>query len=110
MLLHFQGRLNKSDGYFYEGGWLHGKKHGQGLVIYANGDCFEGYWRKDLREGEGKYWIRKINDNNESLKVLDGNSGKLITGVWQRDMMKTGIINKQQETGVELGALKTVDS
>ena len=89
---------------------MHGKKHGQGLVIYANGDCFEGYWRKDLREGEGQYWIKRHNVDNSSFMVANEDSGRLIKGVWKRDMMKTGIINEQKETEVTAENPKITDS
>ena len=109
-ILFVQGRLNKSDGYFYEGGWLHGKKHGQGLVIYPNGDCFEGYWRKDLRDGEGKYWVkRSVNDNESSQEDKEG-LGKLITGVWKRGTMKTGIINGDEKLDVETDPPSAINS
>ena len=105
----FQGRLNKSDGYFYEGGWLQGKKHGQGLVIYPNGDCFEGYWRKDLRDGEGKYWIKR-SDDNESFQGKKVGLGKLITGVWKRGTMKTGVINGDERADVGTDTSSAINS
>ena len=89
----FQGRLYKSDGYHFEGGWSKGKKNGQGFIEYPNGDCFEGNWRNDLREGEGKYYIKKYNCQNIA------NSGKnlvrSISGIWKGDVMKSGVVNEK---------------
>ena len=89
-----QGRLNKSNGYFYEGGWSNGRKNGQGLAIYPNGDCYEGYWLNDLRDGEGKYWMKKYN-GRDTLKPNE-NDERVITGIWKKDVMKSGVINEKR--------------
>ena len=86
---------------------MKGRKHGQGLVIYPNGDCFEGYWRKDLRDGEGKYWIKRSDDKNLSYTAVRDGLGKLITGVWKRDTMKSGIINGVEHVEVGCDTLST---
>ena len=106
--ISFQGRLNKSDGFFYEGGWLRGRKHGQGLVIYPNGDCFEGYWRKDLRDGEGKYWIKSRNNDNDTAESTNKNNSRAIKGIWKRDIMKTGIINDIEK--IDIGTEASIES
>ena len=93
MTCMFQGRLNKSNGYYYEGGFSNGQRNGQGITIYPNGDCFEGNWCNDVREGKGKYWIKQKNCYN-SYKT-DENSKRLITGVWKNDVMKCGVVNQQ---------------
>ena len=91
----FQGRLDKSNGYFFEGGWSNGQKNGQGLVVYPNGDCFEGNWCNDLREGEGKYWINKYKCHNPS--TTKESVGRLIIGIWKHDVMTSGVINGKVE-------------
>ena len=56
-------------------------------------ESFEGYWRKDLRDGEGKYWIKSRNNDNDTAQSTNEDNSKVIKGVWKRDIMKTGIIN-----------------
>lgn len=87
-LFHGWGRLYKiddtdpkvrdtgSDSLCYEGNWLEGARDGVGLAIFPNGDKFEGTWRKDKREGPGRYWYA------ETYRGL--------RGVWSQDILKTG--------------------
>lgn len=43
----------------YRGGFKAGKKHGQGVKTWPNGDRYEGGFVEDRREGQGKYtWGR----------------------------------------------------
>ena len=43
----------------YRGGFRAGKKHGQGVKVWPNGDRYEGGFAEDRREGRGKYsWGR----------------------------------------------------
>jgi len=43
----------------YRGGFQAGKKHGQGMKAWPNGDRYEGGFAEDRREGRGKYiWGR----------------------------------------------------
>ena len=44
-----------SDGGYYEGQWLDGKRHGQGKMHWPSGDCYEGQWLDDKKHGQGKY-------------------------------------------------------
>ena len=39
----------------YRGGFRAGKKHGQGVKTWPNGDRYEGEFAQDRREGRGKY-------------------------------------------------------
>ena len=74
-----------------------GRKHGQGLVIYPNGNCFEGNWCDDLREGEGKYCIKQT--TGHGLSRTDG-WGRLIVGIWHKDVMQSGVISINNSTKV----------
>jgi hypothetical protein len=61
-----------ADGGSYEG-FLNaaGQRHGQGKLVYANGDVYEGSWELDVRSGEG------------TMQYADGSC---YTGSWERDM------------------------
>ena len=43
-----------------------------------------------MREGKGKYWIK-----DKKYDKRDESSGRLITGVWENDVMKSGVVNEQ---------------
>lgn len=32
-----------------------GKRHGQGVYLYPNGDVYQGYWEQDMKQGMGMY-------------------------------------------------------
>lgn len=59
------------------GSYEDGKIHGFGRISHANGDIYEGFFRKDEMEGQGIYYT-KIHDSfvhaifkrNECFKVL----------------------------------------
>ena len=40
--------------YVYEGGFLFGKRNGKGIVTFANGDKYEGFFFNDIIHGQGK--------------------------------------------------------
>lgn len=50
-----------SDKKRYEGGWKCGKKHGKGVMDYANGDRYDGAWMNDMKNGRG-IWTSKGKD------------------------------------------------
>jgi hypothetical protein len=31
----------------YEGEWNQGRRHGKGILTFANGDCYDGEWEND---------------------------------------------------------------
>ena len=37
----------------YKGEWKDGKKHGQGILTYANGGKYEGEWKDNKKHGRG---------------------------------------------------------
>ena len=39
----------------YNGFWENGKRHGEGLMTYANGDVYSGWWKFGEKEGTGTY-------------------------------------------------------
>ena len=48
-----KGTLTKV-GYFYEGEWSNGLKHGLGTETTSNNEIYEGEFKNDLRHGTGK--------------------------------------------------------
>ena len=40
-LFHGHGQMRSLDGYLYEGGWQHGKRHGTGKEVLPSGQQFE---------------------------------------------------------------------
>ena len=42
----------------YEGNWKENEKHGEGVIIYPNGNKFEGFW-KNGKLIKGKYYSKK---------------------------------------------------
>lgn len=39
----------------YQGSVKDGKRHGQGIYFFDNGDIYDGEWRKGRKEGFGTY-------------------------------------------------------
>ena len=52
---HGQGILNWSNGNKYEGEWKSGKKHGQGTYTWTNGDRYVGEFKDGLQNGQGTF-------------------------------------------------------
>ena len=44
-----------SQGDFYNGKVINGKREGFGIYKYFNGDVYEGYWKNDRKNGKGKF-------------------------------------------------------
>ena len=57
-------------GHNYTGDLKDGKRHGNGLYIYPNGDTYKGQWSSDTKEGEGT-----LTYNNDSY-TYSGNFKK----------------------------------
>ncbi|ORC87532.1 uncharacterized protein TM35_000211380 [Trypanosoma theileri] len=79
---HGYGKISYADGGQFKGMMVHNKRHGEGVMLfsngdeyygtftndtirgqgtmrYKNGDVYEGMWKDGLRNGEGKYTLRK---------------------------------------------------
>ena len=41
------------DGSWYKGGWIHGRKHGEGTETKPDGYKYLGGWKEGLKHGEG---------------------------------------------------------
>jgi hypothetical protein len=66
-----EGRMIYANENIYEGQWHEGKRNGYGVLTKRNGDHFEGHWVNDLREGQGSYFYHDKN--------------KLFVGEWVAD-------------------------
>jgi hypothetical protein len=56
-LPHGEGRMIFKNGDVYEGMWFEGKRSGYGVMTKRCGDHFEGHWVNDMREGQGSYFF-----------------------------------------------------
>lgn len=83
----------------YRGDFVAGRKHGQGVQTWANGDRYEGGFVNDLREGQGEYvwgrgseWAgqRYKGEYRADLRHGQGSyrwpDGRELSGRWQRDL------------------------
>jgi hypothetical protein len=69
------GKYDYSDGSHYEGEFLNGDPHGQGICLYQNGDRYAGDWYRDQPNGRGK---------------MDYHNGDVLEGVWQNGQFVRG--------------------
>ena len=53
---HGQGVYTLPDGGGYEGEWFNNKRHGQGTHTWANGHRYEGTWRSGAMHGRGAFF------------------------------------------------------
>lgn len=91
------GKYDYSDGSHYEGEFLHGVPHGQGICLYQNGDKYAGEWFKDHPNGRGK---------------MEYHNGDVLEGVWQggqfvrgSKILKADLSAKKKEGGNKIYAL-----
>jgi len=49
------GLMLFDNGDTYEGSWSQGKKNGTGKMTYRNGDTYNGSWENDMKHGHGVY-------------------------------------------------------
>ena len=60
------------------GDWVEGKKDGHGCYTYKNGDVYQGYWLKDRRAGQGKYFFKGASCSFEGV----WKDGHFLKGDW----------------------------
>ena len=58
---HGEGRIIYANGDVYEGMWFMGNRSGYGVLTKRSGDHFEGHWVNDKREGQGSYFYAQKN-------------------------------------------------
>jgi radial spoke head protein 1 len=62
----------------YQGYWENGRRHGEGVFTYPNGDVYSGWWRFGEKEGTGSY-ISKAT----GMKMLgEWKNGEISHGRW----------------------------
>jgi len=52
---HGQGTMIWPNGDEYVGEWKDDRMDGQGTMTWANGDVYEGEWKEDIMNGQGAY-------------------------------------------------------
>ena len=69
------GKYDYSDGSHYEGEFLNGDPHGQGICLYQNGDRYAGEWYRNQPNGKGK---------------MIYHNGDVLEGAWQEGQFVRG--------------------
>ena len=64
--------LTYPNGMFYGGGLKNGKPHGQGTMVFKNGDMYEGQWKDGKLDGKVKYTCSGL-DEPVIMKWNNGN-------------------------------------
>lgn len=65
--------LDPDTGETYEGGWYHGRRHGNGICVYADGSMYEGMWINGREHGQGS-WMA---GDRTIIYVGEWNEGKI---------------------------------
>ena len=99
------------EGGSYVGAWVHGKKHGHGKMIYANGTVYDGAWLANERHGRG---AQTDNGGNKYLGEWEhgkrhgtgsftfGTTGVQYVGAWSDDRMHgDGVLREPRGKRVE---------
>ena len=60
----------------YNGYWENGRRHGEGVFTYPNGDVYSGWWKFGEKEGTGTYQFKA--------------TGMKIYGQWKQSKVTTG--------------------
>jgi hypothetical protein len=101
MIPHGRGVMQWAmTGHIYDGDWQMGQKYGYGSIAYPNGDDYVGYWRQDVKWGEGTYTWRKDGRKYEGRYVDDkpeDENGRL---TWQSGTVFVGNFVQGQRTGL----------
>uniref|UniRef100_A0A2S2NC87 MORN repeat-containing protein 3 n=1 Tax=Schizaphis graminum TaxID=13262 RepID=A0A2S2NC87_SCHGA len=72
------GTMQWNDGAVYQGQWRNNEYNGQGKYVEVNGNFYDGQWRNGLKHGKGVYvFIDK---------------GQFMEGVWINGVLKLSII------------------
>ena len=58
-------------------------KEGYGTFTKVSGECFEGYWLKDMKHGQGSFYY--------------GNSNRIYVGEWVENVAKCGIFTEVED-------------
>lgn len=87
--MRIEGKLTSPNKDTYIGQFVNNTKQGQGVMLYANGDKFQGDWYQDQRhEGKitfasgAKYEGRFVNDNEHGQGTYMFPNGDLYVGLF----------------------------
>ena len=62
----------------YHGYWENGRRHGEGVFTYTNGDVYSGWWKYGNKQGFGTYLFKET-----GMKMSgDWENGALTSGKW----------------------------
>ena len=53
-MFHGEGKMMYTNGDVFNGRWKHGKPF-DGIRTYVNGDTYTGHWKNNLRHGNGNF-------------------------------------------------------
>lgn len=86
----------------YNGSWQNGKKHGEGMHRYRNGDVYKGSWQNGLRHGHGTYTyyertanqsVKYVgnweNDKKHGKGTMTFSNGDIYEGDWKNNNMQS---------------------
>jgi lysozyme len=84
----------------YTGSWVAGKKQGNGILIWMNGDRYVGEFRGNMRYGRGQMYKKGgarfdgqwVHDSIQGYGVLHRPNGDLVMGTWQGAALDSGRI------------------
>jgi hypothetical protein len=95
----------------YSGDFVAGRKHGNGLKVWANGDRYEGAFVADRKQGQGAYrwgagseWAGQryvgayVADRREGLGTYEWPDGRKLSGQWQADLPSPTLAAQMQTT------------
>ena len=72
-------RVDSTSGDWYEGGWLHGRMHGRGIMYWAGGNRYAGEYRDNRMHGHGVYsWASGDRYEGEYAGDLRHGKGTLV--------------------------------
>lgn len=73
--------VNFSNGSFYCGEWVAGKRHGQGTLIWADGSRYDGEWRENYSWGFGRLAYGDFDSyEGEFIRNCREGKGRMISG------------------------------
>lgn len=102
------GTIRLSDNTLYNGGWSHGRFDGRGVHVFnAEGERYEGEYRRGLRHGRGRYvypngdvldctWDDDVPDGAGSFTFATGGT---VRGTWRNGVMREGSGNFSTTSG-----------
>ncbi|CAG9331540.1 unnamed protein product [Blepharisma stoltei] len=85
----------------YNGDYVNGKRHGNGEIIYSNGDKYKGKWINDKKEGYGKYLYKDIGitykgdwhmNNRHGNGKMKFSNGDVLQGSWSNGYLNDGYV------------------